>query len=199
MNARDLWTCLKWDMRINFGPSWDSLRACLLLLELRLEQFVHATSRRFRFFVPIWLLTRFIGSIYQWLLCNSNIPGSVKIGPGLRLPHPNNIIIAGCASIGPWCTIYQNVSIVWNGFKPVIEGRPTIDERVLIGTGAIVIGDISIGRNVLVGAGAVVTRPVEANSRVTVGPMTVKERLPTGHASTPGSDSHLRDPYSIWR
>jgi serine O-acetyltransferase len=196
----ELFYLLGWDLRINRSWSLDSLRAKLLLIELRLEQYVY--RKFYHDSNPtklLWYLYRFCGSVFQWALCNSNIPGSVTIGRGLRLPHPQNIIIAGYADIGEFCTIYHNVSIVWNGFEPTRPHAPKIGDQVLIGAGAIILGDITIGSDVLVGAGALVTESVPDHSRVTNIPSAIQSRHSTDAAAEPGSERHTRDPYSIWR
>jgi serine acetyltransferase len=200
MTFSELFTLIRWDLRVNKGLHFDSLRARLLLAEIRSEQFVYSNLAHRG--VPgraLWYLCRFLGSIFQWLLSNSNIPGSIRIGRGLRLPHPQNIIIAFCAEIGEFCTIYQNVSIAWNHFLPFVPLSPKIGDQVLLGTGAIVLGDISIGSHTLVGAGAVVTKSVPEYSRVTSARMCVTSRPPSPDAPEPGSNRHLNDLYSIWR
>lgn len=201
MSFSELMYLIKWDLKINWGLSWDSIRAMLLLLEFRSEQYVYRklyarphTSTRL-----IWTVFRAFGVLFQWFLCNSNIPGPATIGRGLRLPHPQNIIIANQAEIGEFCTIYQNVSIAWNGFKRTRPLSPKIGNQVLIGAGAILIGDITIGSYALIGAGAVVAQPVPGYARVTPAPPVVTTRKPTDRAAQPGSQRHLEDPYSIWR
>jgi serine acetyltransferase len=201
MTLSQLVYLIKWDLRVNRGVSFDRLRATLLLIEVRLEQYVYRQvhSRPNSLTLALWYICRLLGSTLQWFLCNSNIPGSVTIGRGLRLPHPQNIVIAGSADIGEFSTIYHNVSIAWNGFKPTIPLSPRIGDRVLIGCGAIILGDVTIGTDVLIGAGAVVTRSVPDHSRVTSVRPDVSPRHPSSEAAEPGSERHLRDPYSIWR
>jgi serine acetyltransferase len=181
--------------------SWDRLRARLLLTELRLEQFFYARTRSQpgRLASAWWLTCRGLGTIFQWFLCNSNIPGSAQIGRGLRLPHPQNIILAGTARLGEFCTIYHNVTIAWNGFLPARPGTPCIGDRVLIGAGAILIGDISLGSEVLIGAGAIVSEDVPDNARVTCARPVISSRLSSPGRAEAGSPEHLADPYAIWR
>jgi len=192
---------IRWDLRINRGASWDSIRAKLLLIEIRLEQFCYGRLRQNPNVIKhiIWLLIRGFGSVFQWFLCSSNIPGTITIGRGLRLPHPQNIILAGFADIGEFCTIYHNVSIAWNGFKPVIHGSPNIGNCVLIGASAVIVGDVCIGSDVLIGAGTVVSTSVPDHSRVTGGKAQIVERYNSEEAAVPGSERHLQDPYAIWR
>src|SRR5262245_41845958 len=203
MTLSQLLSLIVWDMRVNRGLSLDSLRAKLLLIEFRVEQYVYRKTheRASVLMLVIWYLYRLFGSIFQWALCNSNIPGSLSIGRGLRLPHPQNIIITGFAAIGEFCTVYHNVTIAWNGFNGTItpELSPKIGDRVLIGTGAILIGDITIGSDVLIGAGVVVAQSVPDHSRVTSVRPTIAPRSPSTEAAEPGSERHIRDPYSIWR
>ena len=191
---------LAWDLRVNRGLRWDNLRAMLLLAEFRVEQYLY-----YKIGMPghplrlLWHACRFAGSIYQWLLCSSNLPGTTVVGPGLRLPHPQGIIVAGTAELGAFCTIYQGVSIAWNGFHPTVPGLPRVGDGVLLGAGAIVLGEVTLGSYVLVGAGTTVTRSVPDHARVTGPPPIVAPRTPSAAAALPGSEQHLRDPYSIWR
>lgn len=201
MSFSELMYLIKWDLKINRGLSWDAVRAMLLLIEFRSEQYVYRRlhTRPHTATRLIWLIFRAFGALFQWFLCNSSIPGPATIGRGLRLPHPQNIIISNKADIGEFCTIYQDVSIAWNGFKHTKPLSPKIGCQVLIGAGAIIIGDITIGPYVLIGAGAVVAQPVPSYSRVTPAPPVVTPRKPTASAALPGSWRHLEDPYSIWR
>lgn len=201
MSFASMLRMLAWDLRVNRGWNWDALRAKVLLIEFRLEQYVYrrAMSQGGVGGKSLWYIFRAFGSIFQWFLCNSNIPGSVTVGRGLRLPHPQNIILAGFADIGEFCTIYHNVSVAWNGFQRTVPGRPKIGNQTLLGAGAILVGDITIGSDVLIGAGAVVTKSVPDHSRVTAVRAEVSPRHPSEAAAEPGSERHLADPYSIWR
>ncbi len=199
MTLQQLIYLIAWDIRINRGVSWDRFRAMLLLVEVRIEQYVYRKRQINGITQVLWYVTRFAGSILQWFLCNSEIPGSVTLGRGLRLPHPQNIVVAGFADIGEFCTIYHNVSIAWNGFKPTVPLSPKIGTRVLIGAGVIIVGDLTIGADVLIGAGAVVTRSVPDHSRVTSPRPDIAPRQSSPEAAQPGSARHLQDPYSIWR
>jgi serine O-acetyltransferase len=151
MALSEFFYLLRWDFKINHGWRWDSFRARLLLLEVRWEQLVHRNLSHRSFLCGLWYLCRFSGSIYQWLLCNSNIPGTIPIGRGLRLPHPQNIILTGFAEIGEFCTIYHNVSVASNGFIPAKPSSTKIGSRVLLGAGTILVGEICIGSDVLIG------------------------------------------------
>lgn len=186
---------------MNFSPSFDHLRATCLLIEVRCEQYIYQKAQKHPnvFMKLSWYLCRFLGSIYQWLFFNSMIPGFVSIGRGLRLPHPQNLVITRFADIGEFCIIYHNVSLVWNSFKKPSHPCLKVGNRVLIGNGAILIGHITIGDDVLIGAGAVVPKSVPAHSRVVNQPARVTPRVPSANASSAGSKEHLNDFFSIWR
>ena len=89
-----------------------------------------------------------------------------KIGGGLRLPHLNGIFIHGKASLGENCTILQQVTIGANEHRNNYDAAPQIGNRVYIGAGAKIIGDITIGDDVRNGANAVVTKNIPASQTV---------------------------------
>ena len=151
------------DWQANSGLSLDSLKARLLTAEIRGEQ----AAYRWRQASPgpvrnaAWAAIRFAGSIVQWRLFSCEIPGSAQIGRGLRLPHPQNIIIGYTASIGDSCSIYHNTTVARSTFRST-SSTARIGDRVLIGAGAIIVGEVEIGDDAVVAAGAVVTHSVPA-------------------------------------
>lgn len=98
---------------------------------------------------------------WRWFK-NVSIPAKAKIGPGLCLHHPFNIIMPPGIEIGSNVTIYHEVTI---GRGP-IPGIPKIGNNVVIYAGAKVLGGITIGDNVEIGANAVVTRDIASGSTV---------------------------------
>lgn len=94
-----------------------------------------------------------------------DINSDAQIGEGLYLSsHPGHII-AGPIKIGKYCNINQSVTI-GRSYRNGKEGRPTIDDFVWIGTGAVIVGDIKIGKNVLIAPNAFVNFDVPDNSLV---------------------------------
>lgn len=92
-----------------------------------------------------------------------------KIGFGLMLPHPRNIIISA-ETIGDNVQINQNVTIGGNMKKTInrgpddIQKLPRIGNNVVIYTNSVVGGPVMIKDNVIVGANCVCTHDVESNS-----------------------------------
>jgi serine O-acetyltransferase len=92
-----------------------------------------------------------------------DIPPTTRIGPGLCLHHPHNVVLSENAVLGEDCTLYQDVSITEGGTQP---GAPRLGDRVTVFAGAKVLGGVQIGDDVEIGANAVVTRDIPAGSVV---------------------------------
>lgn len=86
-----------------------------------------------------------------------------EIGPGLLIHNFGGIIIR--ANIGAECLIVQGVHIVPDEDSDD-PGRPTLGDKVYVGSSAKIVGNIRIGNNVRVGANSVVMRNVPDNSVV---------------------------------
>ncbi len=91
-------------------------------------------------------------------------PGAT-IGRRVVIDHGHGIVIGETAEIGDDVMIYQGVTLGGTG-KDVGKRHPTIENGVMIGAGAKVLGPIVIGKNSKVAAGAVVVKDVEPNCTV---------------------------------
>lgn len=99
-----------------------------------------------------------------FLLFNSYIPYSAKIGKGSRLGHRGiGVIINGESVIGEDVLIRAHVTI---GKKERSGKAPVIGNRVEIGDGAKILGEISVGDGAVIGANAVVVHDVNPGSIV---------------------------------
>ncbi len=100
-----------------------------------------------------------------FLIYNSKVPYTVKIGKGTKLGYGGvGVIIHKNAVVGSYVTVGQHVTI--GGGNSRYSGVPTIGDHVYISHGAIVFGGITIGNNVTIGANAVVNKPVPDNAVV---------------------------------
>ena len=90
---------------------------------------------------------------------------AAKIGRRVCIDHGHGVVIGETAEVGDDVMIYQGVTLGGTG-KDVGKRHPTVENGVMIGAGAKVLGPITIGRNAKVAAGAVVVKDVEPNSTV---------------------------------
>jgi serine O-acetyltransferase len=91
-------------------------------------------------------------------------PGA-EIGRRLFIDHGSGVVIGETAVVGDDVTLYQGVTLGGTG-KERGKRHPTIEDDVVIGDGAKVLGNITVGRNCRIGAGSVVLRSVPENSTV---------------------------------
>jgi serine O-acetyltransferase len=96
------------------------------------------------------------------ILTGVELPCEVPVGKNFRIDHFGDIIVSGYASFGDDCILRNGVTI---GLKNIEEkAAPHIGNKVNIGAGAKILGNITIGNNVDIGANAVVISPVPDNS-----------------------------------
>lgn len=106
-----------------------------------------------------WLMEHHVpvlGAVIQRLVevwTGISIPPETKVGPGLMVLHFGGVVINGAAVIGTDCTLHHEVTI---GNRISGGGSPVIGDRVMIGVGARVLGEIQVGNDAEIGANAVV-------------------------------------------
>jgi serine O-acetyltransferase len=112
--------------------------------------------------VPI--LPRIISQMSRFLTGIEIHPGAT-IGKGLFIDHGMGVVIGETTVIGDNVTLFQGVTLGGTG-KEKGKRHPNIDDGVVVGAGAKILGNITIGENSYVGANAVVIRDVPPNSTV---------------------------------
>lgn len=118
-----------------------------------------------------WFLRHNMPFIARYISQRSAHKTGIEIHPGATIgrrvciDHGSGIVIGETAEIGDDVMIYQGVTLGGTG-KDVGKRHPTIENGVMIGSGAKVLGPITIGRNAKIAAGAVVVKDVEPNSTV---------------------------------
>ncbi len=95
-------------------------------------------------------------------LLGIEIPCEAVIGKGFTIEHTGAIVISGDAVFGDDCVIRQGVTVGLRNRNR--RGSPRIGNRVDIGAGAKLLGDITIGDDVAIGANAVVLCDVPSGS-----------------------------------
>jgi len=81
------------------------------------------------------------------------------------IDHGAGVVIGETTEIGDDCLIYQGVTLGGTGNEKG-KRHPTLGNRVVVGTGAKVLGGIRIGDDVKIGAGSVVVHPVPDGATV---------------------------------
>lgn len=102
-------------------------------------------------------------SRYARIKTGIEIHPRAKIGHGVLIDHGAGVVIGETAEIGDGCTIYQGVTLGARGGEHGRKRHPTLGRGVLVGAGAVVLGNIRIGNGARIGAGAVVLTPVADN------------------------------------
>ena len=115
------------------------------------------------------LIARII-SQFSRFLTGIEIHPKAKIGKNLFIDHGMGVVIGETSEIGNNVTIYHNVTL--GGIAPSINSNdqrntkrhPTLEDNVVVGSGAQILGPIIIKKNSLIGANAVVTKDVPENA-----------------------------------
>ena len=111
------------------------------------------------------LIARIISQFSRFLTGIEIHPGA-KIGKNLFIDHGMGVVIGETSEVGNNVTIYHMVTL--GGIAPSINSNgqrnikrhPTIEDDVVIGSGAQVLGPITVGRCAKIGANAVITKDV---------------------------------------
>ena len=114
------------------------------------------------------LIARIV-SQFSRFMTGIEIHPKAKIGKNLFIDHGMGVVIGETSDIGDNVTIYHNVTL--GGISPSINSEnqrevkrhPTLQDCVVVGSGAQVLGPIIIGKNSKIGANAVVTKDVPEN------------------------------------
>lgn len=110
------------------------------------------------------LLARWLSQVTRFWTGIEIHPGA-QIDKGFFIDHGMGVVIGETAIIGKCVTIYHGVTL---GGTSLEKGKrhPTIEEEVVIGAGAKILGNITIGAHSRIGANAVVVKSVPPNSVV---------------------------------
>lgn len=107
---------------------------------------------------------RFISSVGRFLT-GIEIHPAATIGKRFFIDHGMGVVIGETTIVGDDCLLYQGVTLGGTG-KETGKRHPTLNNNIVVGAGAKVLGNIIIGNNVRIGAGSVVITNVPDNSTV---------------------------------
>jgi serine O-acetyltransferase len=111
-----------------------------------------------------FLLGRLLSQFARFLTGVEIHPGA-QIGRRLFIDHALGVVIGETAIVGDDVTLYQGVTLGGTG-KEQGKRHPTLEDGVVAGSGAKILGNITVGKNCRIGAGSVVLRSVPEDSTV---------------------------------
>ena len=130
--------------------------------------FFHRIANFFQL-AKFYLVARIISQLSRFLTGIEIHPGA-KIGRNLFIDHGMGVVIGETSEIGNNVTIYHMATL--GGIAPSINSNnqrqvkrhPTLNDCVVVGSGAQILGPVIIGTNAKIGANAVVTKDVPENA-----------------------------------
>jgi len=105
-----------------------------------------------------FLLGRFLSHVGK-LVTGIEIHPGAMIGRRLFIDHGTGVVIGETAVVGDDVTLYQGVTL---GGTSLHKGKrhPTLEDRVIVGSGAQILGPLTVGAEARIGANAVVLKDV---------------------------------------
>ena len=113
---------------------------------------------------PFSLLYGFVYRVVHWTT-RIELPYIVRVGRRVRIWHHGGCVL-GARSIGDDVQIRHNVTLGLANHGDPIHMLPILEDRVIVGAGAAVLGPIRIGHDSVIGANSVVTQDVPPYSLV---------------------------------
>ncbi|MDT8317212.1 MAG: serine O-acetyltransferase [bacterium] len=110
------------------------------------------------------LIARFLSHVARFFTGIEIHPGAT-IGRRFFIDHGMGVVIGETAEIKDDVTIYHGVTLGGTSWRKE-KRHPTIEDNVVIGAGAKILGPFTIGRNSMIGAGSVVVKAVPTDSTV---------------------------------
>ncbi|MCT0224991.1 serine O-acetyltransferase [Synechococcus sp. CS-1328] len=140
------------------------------------------------------LLPRLLSQLSR-LLTGVEIHPGARIGRGVFIDHGMGVVIGETSVVGHNCLLYQGVTLGGTG-KEHGKRHPTLENNVVVGAGAKVLGAITVGANTRIGAGSVVLRSVEPNCTVVGIPGRVVHQSgvridPLAHSALPDTEARV--------
>lgn len=110
------------------------------------------------------ILARLISHINRFLT-GVEIHPAAEIGRGVFIDHGMGVVIGETAVIGDGCLLYKGVVLGGTTMEKT-KRHPTLGKKVIVGSNACVLGNITIGDHVRIGSGSVVVKDVPPHATV---------------------------------
>lgn len=147
----------------SYDPAAKSFLEIALLYPGPKAIFFHRLSHFF-YRMGLFFIARFFCEAGRFLTGIEIHPGA-KLGRRLVIDHGMGIVVGETAEVGDDCLIFQGVTLGGVSFEQK-KRHPTLGNKVVIGSGAKVLGPITLGDGAKVGANSVVTKSVPAGATV---------------------------------
>ena len=145
-------------------PAARSITEVLLCYPSLKVRFYHRIAHRLYHKGHI-LLARFLSQRARKLTGIEIHPGA-KLGKHLFIDHGMGVVIGETAEVGNNVTIFHGVTLGGLGGASGQKRHPTVEDDVIIGAGAQILGPITIGKGAKIGANAVVLKNVKPHTTV---------------------------------
>ncbi len=167
MTIHEILGLLKADL-IRLSPSVPGEIPSIIWRKIFNPRFSPVVILRIARFLYLSRYLKFLSPVFTWLnvlLFGIEVTPRCVIGPGLLLPHTHGTVI-GAARIGANAVIFQGVTLGAKypqmDYRP--ETRPTVEDNVMLGAGAKVLGGIKIGSRARIAANSLVLESVPADT-----------------------------------
>ncbi len=108
-------------------------------------------------------LARFVSTFARWMTGIEIHPGA-KIGRRFFIDHGMGVVIGETAEIGDDVTLYHGVTLGGTSWSKG-KRHPTLEDGVVVGAGAKVLGPFTVHKNAKIGSNSVVTKEVPERKR----------------------------------
>jgi len=122
----------------------------------RVSHFLHINNFLF--------IARCLSTLARWFTGVEIHPGAT-IGKRCFIDHGMGVVIGETAIIGDDVTLYHGVTLGGTSWKTG-KRHPTLEDNVVVGAGAQILGPINIGQGAKVGSNSVVVKNIEAKATV---------------------------------
>lgn len=143
----------------NYDPAARSYFEIALLYPGPRAMFFHRFAHFF-YKIHLFFIARLISELSRILTLIEIHPGA-QLGRRLVIDHGAGLVIGETTIVGDDCILYHGVTLGGVSTRK-IKRHPTLENGVLVGTGAKVLGPVTVGEGAKIGANSVVTKNVPA-------------------------------------
>nr|WP_297459110.1 serine O-acetyltransferase [uncultured Halomonas sp.] len=136
-------------------------------------------------------LARSISTLFRWLTGIEIHPGA-RIGRRFFIDHGMGVVIGETAEVGDDVTLYQGVTLGGTSWSKG-KRHPTLENGVIVGAGAKILGPFVVGAGAKIGSNAVITKEVPAGATVVGIPGKIVKRAEPDTEEPPVFDPERRE------